>query len=86
MSRYGKLLWLVRAGASIMTLGNGLVTALKFSDSTWKYLVYIFPANLGQGIIYPSILFTNLAAFDHAGELYHFTPCRNLDPNLSDRV
>ncbi|OHE97931.1 major facilitator superfamily transporter [Colletotrichum orchidophilum] len=66
MSRWGKLIWLVRAGAFLMLFGNALVTALKFQDSQWKYLVYIFPANLGQGIIYPAILFTTLASFDHA--------------------
>lgn len=69
MSRWGKLVWLVRAGAFLMLFGNALVTALKFQDSKWKYLVYIFPANLGQGIIYPAILFTTLASFDHAGNL-----------------
>ncbi|TEA20502.1 putative transporter [Colletotrichum sidae] len=66
MSRWGKLVWLVRAGAFLMPFGNALVTALQFQDSKWKYLVYIFPANLGQGIIYPAILFTTLASFDHA--------------------
>ncbi|KAK1985134.1 major facilitator superfamily transporter [Colletotrichum cereale] len=66
MSRWGKLIWLVRAGAFLMLFGNALVTALQFQDSRWKYLVYIFPANLGQGIIYPAILFTTLASFDHA--------------------
>ncbi|TDZ27330.1 putative transporter [Colletotrichum spinosum] len=66
MSRWGKLVWLVRAGAFLMLFGNALVTALQFQDSKWKYLVYIFPANLGQGIIYPAILFTTLASFDHA--------------------
>ncbi|KAF1962789.1 major facilitator superfamily transporter [Byssothecium circinans] len=66
MSRWGKLIWLVRLGAILMTFGNGLVTSLSFYDSTWKYLVYIFPANLGQGIIYPAILFTTLASFDHS--------------------
>ncbi|CCF32960.1 major facilitator superfamily transporter [Colletotrichum higginsianum] len=66
MSRWGKLIWLVRAGAFLMLFGNALVTALQFQDSKWKYLVYIFPANLGQGIIYPAILFTTLASFDHA--------------------
>ncbi|KAK7454733.1 major facilitator superfamily transporter [Colletotrichum acutatum] len=66
MSRWGKLIWLVRAGAFLMLFGNSLVTALQFQDSQWKYLVYIFPANLGQGIIYPAILFTTLASFDHA--------------------
>ncbi|PKS06231.1 hypothetical protein jhhlp_006977 [Lomentospora prolificans] len=66
MSRWGKLVWLVRLGAILMLFGNSLVTSLKFEDSRWKYLVYIFPANLGQGIIYPAILFTTLASFDHA--------------------
>ncbi|KAF9880910.1 major facilitator superfamily transporter [Colletotrichum karsti] len=66
MSRWGKLVWLVRTGAFLMLFGNALVTALQFQDSKWKYLVYIFPANLGQGIIYPAILFTTLASFDHA--------------------
>ena len=69
MSRWGKLIPLVRLGASLMLIGNGLVTSLGFTDSVWKYFVYIFPANLGQGVIYPSILFTSLASFDHAGTL-----------------
>jgi hypothetical protein len=67
MSRWGKLITLVRLGALFMTLGNGLVTSIGFYDSAWKYLVFIFPANLGQGIIYPATLFTTLASFDHAG-------------------
>ncbi|KAM0318662.1 hypothetical protein ACHAPQ_010605 [Fusarium lateritium] len=66
MSRWGKLLTLVRTGAFFMVLGNGLVTLLQFQDSKWKYFVYVFPANLGQGIIYPGILFLSLASFDHA--------------------
>ncbi|SPO03143.1 related to multidrug resistance protein fnx1 [Cephalotrichum gorgonifer] len=66
MSRWGRLVWLVRLGAVLMLFGNSLVTSLAFVDSKWKYLVYIFPASLGQGIIYPAILFTSLASFDHA--------------------
>lgn len=66
MSRWGKLIGLVRIGAVLMTVGNGLVTSLSFHDSTWKYLVFIIPANLGQGVIYPAILFTTLASFDHS--------------------
>ncbi|KAF2708492.1 vacuolar basic amino acid transporter 2 [Pleomassaria siparia CBS 279.74] len=66
MSRWGKLIPLVQVGAVLLTFGNGLVTSLSFFDSKWKYLVFIFPANLGQGIIYPAILFTTLASFDHA--------------------
>jgi hypothetical protein len=67
MSRWGKLIWLMRAGAFVMMLGNVLVTSLQFSDSSWRYLVYIFPANLGQGIVFPSILFTALASVEHSG-------------------
>ncbi|KAK6956624.1 hypothetical protein Daesc_001903 [Daldinia eschscholtzii] len=67
MSRWGKLITLVRVGAILMAIGNGLVTSLNFVDSNWKYFVYIFPANLGQGIIYPGMLFTSLATFEHAG-------------------
>jgi hypothetical protein len=67
MSKWGKLTTLVRTGAVLMTFGNALVTSLSFYDTKWKYLVYIFPANLGQGIIYPATLFTTLASFEHAG-------------------
>ncbi|KAK3946866.1 major facilitator superfamily domain-containing protein [Pseudoneurospora amorphoporcata] len=49
MSRWGKLITLVRIGTALMVLGNALVTSLAFEDSRWKYLVYIFPAKLGQG-------------------------------------
>lgn len=68
MSRWGKLAHLVRAGAALMFIGNLLVTLLRFHDSEWKYYAYIIPANLGQGIVYPGILFTFLAAFDHSGK------------------
>ncbi|KAK5169728.1 uncharacterized protein LTR77_005706 [Saxophila tyrrhenica] len=49
-----------------MALGNALVTSLGFSDSTWKYYLFIFPANLRQGVTYPSTLFTNIATFEHS--------------------
>jgi hypothetical protein len=68
MSRWGRLAALVRAGAFVMMLGNLLVATFKFHDNRWKYIVYLFPANLGQGIAYPSTLFTVLALFDHAGQ------------------
>lgn len=69
MSRWGKLAHLVRTGAALMFIGNLLVMLLRFHDNDWKYFAFIFPANLGQGIVYPGILFTFLAAFDHAGML-----------------
>lgn len=70
MSRWGKLITLVRIGAILMAIGNALVTSLHFVDDNWKYYVYIFPANLGQGVIYPGILFTSLATFEHAGKFF----------------
>jgi hypothetical protein len=78
MSRWGNLVTLVRIGALFMTLGNGLVTSLSFNDNTWKYLVFIFPANLGQGIIYPATLFSTLASFDHSGKLVQFLVDRSV--------
>ncbi|OQE36745.1 hypothetical protein PENCOP_c011G07749 [Penicillium coprophilum] len=66
MSRWGRLASIVRVGAALMFLGNLLVTLLRFNDSEWKYFIYVIPANLGQGMVYPGILFTFLAAFDHA--------------------
>ncbi|KAI0128573.1 major facilitator superfamily domain-containing protein [Xylariales sp. AK1849] len=66
MSRWGKLTTLVRAGAFLMALGNALVALLQFEDSHWKYYAFIVPANLGQGIVFPGILFTSLATFAHA--------------------
>jgi hypothetical protein len=65
MSRWGQLSSLVRIGTFTMAVGNGLVALLRYDDLKWKYLVFLFPANLGQGVVYPSILFTFLAAFDH---------------------
>lgn len=67
MSRWGKLAYLVRTGAALMCIGNFLVMLLQFNDTEWKYFAYVIPANLGQGIVYPGILFTFLAAFDHSG-------------------
>lgn len=57
-----------------MVLGNLLVTSLAFEDSSWKYFVYIFPPSLGQGIVYPAMLFTSLATFDHAGKYAEMFP------------
>ncbi|KAL5366455.1 major facilitator superfamily domain-containing protein [Aspergillus floccosus] len=66
MSRWGKLAYLVRAGTLLMCLGNLMVMFIQFNDAPWKYFAYVIPASLGQGIVYPGILFTFLAAFDHA--------------------
>lgn len=46
MSRYGKLILLVRLGAFFMALGNALVTSLAFQEAFWKYYVFTFPSTL----------------------------------------
>ena len=66
MSRWGMLSHLVRAGCFIMMVGNGLIASLKYHDSNWRYILYLIPANLGSGIVSPSILFTNIAAFEQS--------------------
>jgi hypothetical protein len=66
MSRWGMLNHLVRLGCFLMILGNALIASLEYHDSSWKHVVYLFPANLGQGIVFPSILFTNIAAFEQS--------------------
>ncbi|KAF9884822.1 hypothetical protein FE257_001238 [Aspergillus nanangensis] len=66
MSRWGKLAYLVRIGTVLMCVGNFMVMFIQFNDAAWKYFVYVIPASIGQGIVYPGILFTFLAAFDHA--------------------
>lgn len=66
MSRWGMLNHLVRLGCLLMAIGNGVMATLNYHDSSWKYIVYLFPANLGQGIVFPSILFTNIAAFQQS--------------------
>jgi hypothetical protein len=74
MSRWGQLGHLVRLGCFFMMLGNALVASLQYYDSSWKYVAYLFPANLGQGIVYPSILFTNIAAFEQSRKWHFMVP------------
>lgn len=69
MSRWGKLSQIVQIGALLMFVGNLLLVLLRFNDANWKYFVYVFPANLGQGMVYPGILFSFIAAFGHPGKL-----------------
>lgn len=83
MSRYGRLIGMMRIGLLFMAVGNGLLTSLRFADSNWKYFAYLIPANFGQGIVYPSILFTSLASFEHEGVLKQALP-RSLSPRSQE--
>jgi hypothetical protein len=67
MSQGGRMAYLVRIGAMLMVLGNLLVAGLQFHDADWKYVVYLFPANLGLGMTNPSVLFSFVSAFKHRG-------------------
>jgi hypothetical protein len=75
MSRWGMLNHLVRLGCFLMVVGNGVMATLNYHDSSWKYIVYLFPANLGQGIVFPSMLFTNIAAFQQSRKYQALLAC-----------
>ncbi|KAF3066792.1 hypothetical protein CFAM422_009012 [Trichoderma lentiforme] len=66
MSRWGKLIPLMRTGLVLMTIGQALVTSWAFSDASWKYVLYIFPSHLGTGIVYPATLFISIASHAHS--------------------
>jgi MFS family permease len=75
MSSWGMLNHLVRLGCLLMVVGNGVMATLNYHDSSWKYIVYLFPANLGQGIVFPSMLFTNIAAFQQSRKYQALLAC-----------
>ncbi|PNP56083.1 hypothetical protein THARTR1_03608 [Trichoderma harzianum] len=66
MSRWGKLIPLMRTGLVLMTIGQALVSSWAFSDASWKYVLYIFPSHLGTGIVYPATLFISIASHAHS--------------------
>lgn len=67
MSRWGKLIPLMRTGLVLMTVGQAMVSSWAFSDASWKYVWYIFPSHLGTGMVYPAILFISIASHSHSG-------------------
>ncbi|KAH8120961.1 hypothetical protein FP744_10000918 [Trichoderma asperellum] len=66
MSRWGKLIPLMRTGLILMTVGQAMVSSWAFSDAPWKYVWYIFPSHLGTGMVYPAILFISIASHSHS--------------------
>lgn len=65
MSRYDCLRWLVRSGTGLMALGIYLVSCLSSTSAGWELIAYLIPANVGQGICFPGMLFTFMTAFHH---------------------
>ena len=68
MSRNGSLRKMIWAGFALVALGNGLILTLKRANPNWMYIVYLLPAGLGQGMTYPSLLFTFIRMADTSGE------------------
>lgn len=65
MSRYDCLRWLVRGGTGLMALGIFMVSCLSSTSSGWQLVTYLMPANVGQGMCFPGMLFTFMTAFHH---------------------
>lgn len=63
MSRNISLKYLVLSGTFLMCLGNALAILIGQSLNSWKINLLLVPANLGQGLAYPSSLFTFIFAF-----------------------
>ncbi|QPG73890.1 hypothetical protein FOA43_001205 [Brettanomyces nanus] len=55
---------LVSCGALLMFLGNFLALKIDEGENPWVLGLYLVPANIGQGIIFPSSLFSFIYIFD----------------------
>lgn len=68
MSKYGHLSVLVKSGCAVLVVGLVIPWILFGETEPRTNIVYLFallPANIGQGLINPSSLFTMLAAYPH---------------------
>ena len=63
MERYKLLRSLAISGIFIMLVGNLLILTVTDSTSKWLLNLLLMPANMGQGLAYPSSLFTFIYAF-----------------------
>lgn len=66
MNKYGCLKSLVYTGTFIMSCGNYLALCVSRSIPSWAIDLLLIPANIGQGMAYPSSLFTFIFAFGSA--------------------
>lgn len=66
MSRYHCLRSLIYIGIGLMTIGNLLGLLINPSTNAILLMFFLIPANIGQGIVYPSCLFTFIHAFEGA--------------------
>lgn len=63
MSKFDCLKILLYVGIFLMLLGNFLFMFIAADASDWLVALFLVPANLGQGITFPSSLFTFIFAF-----------------------
>lgn len=63
MNKYRLLRSLVFTGTIFMTLGNFLVLLVSKATPGWLLALLLVPANYGQGVAYPSSLFTFIFAY-----------------------
>lgn len=63
MNKYRLLRSLVFTGTIFMTLGNFLVLLVNKATNGWLLALLLVPANYGQGVAYPSSLFTFIFAY-----------------------
>lgn len=63
MARFNCLRLLVYSGSFIMSIGNFLALLINKSTKPWLLNLLLMPANIGQGLAYPSSLFTFIFAF-----------------------
>lgn len=63
MNKYSLLKSLVYLGTAVMALGNFLVLLIGPETPEWLVTVLLVPANVGQGLVYPSSLFTFIFAY-----------------------
>jgi len=63
MARFNCLRSLVYSGSFIMSLGNFFVLLIDKNTKSWLLNLLLMPANIGQGLAYPSSLFTFVFAY-----------------------
>lgn len=79
----GKLTVLTRGGLSLLAIGLSLILVLGEHDPKWKYSVFPVASNLGQGIVYPSILFGFIRASARQGGLIK---TQEISPDIASKT
>ena len=68
MSKYNCLRLLLYIGISLMFLGNFLFLFIEKTSPNWLIGLFLIPANLGQGITFPTTLFTFIFMFSKSDQ------------------